>query len=40
MTRQIRENAACRARYRLTLDGRQILSFESCLASFEYEYPY
>lgn len=40
MTRQIRENAACHARYRLTLDGRPLLDLESHLASFEYEYPF
>ncbi|MBQ8934943.1 MAG: hypothetical protein IJ049_00860, partial [Oscillospiraceae bacterium] len=39
MTRLIRENAACHARYHLSRGGRTLLSVESFRASFEYEYP-
>lgn len=39
MTRTIRENAACHARYHLSEKGRTILEFETVMASFEYEYP-
>ena len=38
MTRLIRENAACRARYELTKGSRKLLSAEVKNASFEYEY--
>lgn len=38
MTRLIRENVACRARYRLSEGGRTLLSLESDRAAFEYEY--
>lgn len=39
MTRIIRENAACRARYRFYKDGKALLDFETGGASFEFEYP-
>ncbi|MBO4216407.1 MAG: hypothetical protein J5940_00530 [Clostridia bacterium] len=39
MARTIRENASCRARYKLEKEGRVLLEFESNRASFEYEYP-
>ena len=39
MTRIIRENAACHARYHLSENGKTILEFETTAASFEYEYP-
>ena len=39
MTRIIRENAACHARYHLSDNGKTILEFEATAASFEYEYP-
>ncbi len=38
MTRLIRENAACRARYELVKGGRRLLSVEADNAAFEYEY--
>ena len=38
MTRLIRENAACRARYALTRGDRTLLSLEADNAAFEYEY--
>lgn len=38
MTRLIRENAACRARYELVKGGRKLLSEEAENAAFEYEY--
>ena len=39
MTRTIRENAACHARYQLSKKGKTILEFETVVASFEFEYP-
>ena len=39
MSRVIRENAACRAQYRLTKHGRPLWALESSRASFEFEYP-
>lgn len=38
MTRLIRENASCRARYELTKGGQKLLSVEAENAAFEYEY--
>ena len=38
MTRLIRENAACLARYELTKGSRKLLSAEVDNAAFEYEY--
>lgn len=38
MTRLIRENPSCRARYRLSRDGAVLFDFISDNASFEYEY--
>lgn len=38
MTRLIRENAACRARYELVKGNRRLLSLEADNAAFEYEY--
>lgn len=38
MVRTIRENVACRARYRFRQGGRTLLAFETDRASFEYEY--
>ena len=38
MTRTIRENASCKARYVLTQGSKVLLNMESALASFEYEY--
>lgn len=39
MERLIRENVCCRARYRLTENGRSILDINSDRAAFEFEYP-
>lgn len=39
MTRLIRENVACHARYYFAKDNQTILSFETTNAAFEYEYP-
>lgn len=39
MTRTIRENVACHARYHLSKSGDTILEFETSKAAFEYEYP-
>ena len=39
MTRTIRENVSCRARYCLKKGGRTLLGLETPSASFEYEYP-
>ena len=39
MSRVIRENAACRAQYRLTKHGQPLWALESSRASFEFEYP-
>lgn len=39
MIRNIRENAACRAKYRFSIGKRTILDFETPNAAFEYEYP-
>lgn len=39
MTRSIRENAACRARYRFSIGEEPALSLETSEAAFEYEYP-
>ena len=38
MDRMIRENAACRVRYRFSVSGKTIFAFETDKASFEYEY--
>ena len=38
MTRTIRENVACRARYRLTDGDRTVLELDASRAAFEYEY--
>jgi len=38
MTRIIRENVSCNARYRLSTKDHTILSFETSRAAFEYEY--
>ena len=38
MTRLIRENAACRARYELVKGRKKLLSAEVDNAAFEYEY--
>lgn len=40
MVRTIHESAACRAFYRFRKAGHTLFSFESCRASFEYEYPF
>ena len=39
MTRTIRENVACYARYQLCKNGKTVLEFETTAASFEFEYP-
>lgn len=39
MSRTIRENVSCHARYRLFQDGEVLWAGESRQASFEYEYP-
>ena len=39
MSRNIRENVACRAAYRFSIGNRKILDLESSRAAFEYEYP-
>lgn len=39
MTRLIRENAACHAKYSFIKKGKTILSVETSKAAFEYEYP-
>lgn len=39
MTRTIRENVSCRARYCLKKGGRTLLELDTPSASFEYEYP-
>lgn len=38
MERMIRENAACRVRYRFSIGGKTLFAFETDKASFEYEY--
>ncbi len=38
MSRTIHESAACRAAYQLEKNGHTVFSFESAMASFEYEY--
>lgn len=40
MSRTIRENVSCRARYRLYDSHHLLWAGESCQASFEYEYPF
>lgn len=39
MTRMIRENVSCRARYHFCRNNHTILELETCRAAFEYEYP-
>lgn len=39
MTRSIRENVSCRAKYRFCIGKQTILDFETTNAAFEYEYP-
>lgn len=39
MTRSIRENVSCRARYRFCIGQKTVLSLETTQAAFEYEYP-
>lgn len=39
MTRSIRENVSCRAKYRFCIGKQTILDFETANAAFEYEYP-
>lgn len=39
MTRSIRENVSCRAKYRFCMGNQTILDFEATNAAFEYEYP-
>ena len=38
MTRLVRENVACRARYELTQNGRRLFVLEAARAAFEYEF--
>ena len=38
MTRNIRENAACRAQYRFGIGNKTLFSFETSRAAFEYEF--
>lgn len=39
MTRSIRENVSCRAKYRFCIGNQTVLDFETTNAAFEYEYP-
>ena len=39
MTRSIRENVSCRAKYRFSVEGRTVFAFETEKAAFEFEYP-